>query len=154
MRNKFLGILLIAMCFFSCQSNDVFFKYDAVNPNGWSKDSLYTFEVEISDTTSLYNLYVNVRNRGEYPYQNLWLFLHKSTPDSIHSADSIECYLADNRGKWLGSGIGSVYEMPILYQQNIRYKRAGIYTYKVVQGMRDSVLLGINDIGLKVEKVQ
>ena len=142
------------MCCISCQSNDVFFKYDAVNPKGWSKDSLYAFEVAILDTSALYNLYINVRNRGEYPYQNLWLFLQKTTPDSIQSADSIECYLADNRGKWLGSGIGSVYEMPILYQQNVRFKTIGIYTYKLVQGMRDSVLLGINDIGFKVEKVQ
>jgi gliding motility-associated lipoprotein GldH len=98
-------------------------------------------------------LYVNIRNRGEYPYQNLWIFLTKMLPDSIESKDSIECYLADRRGKWLGSGIGSVLEMPVLYQQKIKFPKTGIYRYKIGHGMRDSVLIGINDVGMRVEKV-
>jgi len=40
-----------------------------------------------------------------------------------------------------------------LYQQNVRFKVRGTYHYKIVHGMRDSVLNGINDIGMRVEKV-
>ena len=98
-------------------------------------------------------MYVNVRNRGGYPYQNLWLFLRKISPDKILTKDSIECYLADQRGKWLGSGIGSIMEMPVLYQQNVKFLKSGTYDYKIGHGMRDSILLGINDIGIRVEKV-
>ena len=67
--------------------------------------------------------------------------------------DTINFYLADQRGKWLGSGVGSVFEMPVLYQQSIRFPKAGNYRYELSHGMRDSVLIGINDIGLRVEKV-
>ena len=137
----------------SCNTNDVYFQYKAIDSKGWNKDSLYTFEVPISDTLATYNVYVNVRNIGDYPYQNLWLFLSKMSPDSVLINDSIECYLADNRGKWLGSGVGSIFEMPILYQQNVKFKSAGNYQYKIVHGMRDTVLVGINDIGIRVEKV-
>jgi len=152
MKNSFLvGAVLLVLA--GCTSNDVFFQYTAVNPKGWSKDSLYCFDIPITDTLSYYNLYVNIRNRGEYPYQNLWLFLNKISPDKTQKKDSIECYLADQRGKWLGSGIGSVLEMPVLYQQNVRFKQAGIYHYKIVHGMRDTVLMGINDIGMRVEKI-
>ena len=114
---------------------------------------MYGFDIPVTDTVALYNVYVNIRNRGEYPYQNLWLFLTKITPDSIESKDSIECYLADQRGKWLGKGLGSILEMPVLYQQKVRFKSSGIYHYKIVHGMRDSLLSGINDIGIRVEKV-
>jgi len=145
--------IVISLLAVACTGNEVYFQYDTVNPKGWSKDSLYAFDIKISDTTSLYNVYVNVRNRGDYPYQNLWLFLNKSTPDSIQSKDSIECYLADQRGKWLGTGLGSILEMPVLYQQKVRFKTSGIYHYKIVHGMRDSILPGINDIGMRVEKV-
>jgi len=147
--------LTISMFFvlLSCNTNDVYFKYNAIHPAGWSKDSLYTFEVPITDTLATYNVYVNVRNVGNYPYQNLWLFLSKMSPDSVLVNDSIECYLADNRGKWLGSGVGSIFEMPILYQQQVKFKNAGNYQYKIVHGMRDTVLVGINDIGIRVEKV-
>jgi len=115
---------------------------------------MYVFHVPITDTAATYNVYVNVRNRGEYPYQNLWLFLKKTTPDKVLTKDSIECYLADNRGKWLGSGIGSIMEMPVLYEQNVKFAQKGIYNYFIVQGMRDSLLAGINDIGIRVEKVK
>ena len=151
--NSSVRAILISLVIVSCSGNDVYFQYDSVNPKGWSKDSLYGFDIPITDTVALYNVYVNIRNRGEYPYQNLWLFLTKITPDSIESKDSIECYLADQRGKWLGKGLGSILEMPVLYQQKVRFKSSGIYHYKIVHGMRDSLLSGINDIGIRVEKV-
>jgi gliding motility-associated lipoprotein GldH len=152
-RNRGLVTIFMSLFIVACTSNDVYFQYRSVATKGWSKDSLYCFDIPILDTTAIYNVYVNVRNRGEYPYQNLWLFLSKTTPDKTQTKDSIECYLADQRGKWLGSGIGSVLEMPVLYQQNVRFKAPGTYHYKIVHGMRDSILIGINDIGMRVEKV-
>lgn len=154
MRNSLLILILSSLFFTGCINNDVYLKYKTIIPKGWNKDSLCTFDIQIKDTTASYNLYVNIRNRGEYPYQNLWLFLSKKTPDNVQSKDSIECYLADKRGKWLGTGIGSVLEMPVLYQQKVKFSKAGIYQYKIVHGMRDSVLIGINDIGMLVEKVK
>ena len=151
--NRYFCIFIISLFAVACTSNDVYFQYKSITTKGWSKDSIYSFDIPISDTIALYNVYVNIRNRGEYPYQNLWLFLSKTTPDKIQSKDSIECYLADQRGKWLGSGIGSIMEMPVLYQQNVRFKSKGTYHYKIVHGMRDSILTGINDIGMRVEKI-
>jgi len=153
MRNRLLLAIFVSLTFAACKNNDFFFQYKAVNAKGWNKDSLYTFDIQITDTTSTYNVYVNVRNRGEYPYQNLWLFLDKTSPDKVEMKDSIECYLADQRGKWLGSGIGSVMEMPILYQENVRFNKSGMYRYKIVHGMRDTTLTGINDIGMRIEKI-
>ncbi|MEI7502126.1 MAG: gliding motility lipoprotein GldH, partial [Paludibacter sp.] len=112
------------------------------------------FDIPITDTLATYNVYVNIRNIGDYPYQNLWFFLNKKSPDSVLIKDSIECYLADNRGKWLGKGVGSIFEMPVLYQQKVHFKNAGNYQYKIVHGMRDTILVGINDIGMRVEKVK
>ena len=151
--SKMLYVIFISFMAVACTGNDVYFQYKPVASKGWNKDSLYGFDIPITDTAALYNVYVNVRNRGEYPYQNLWLFLNKTTPDKIQSKDSIECYLADQRGKWLGSGLGSIMEMPVLYQQNVRFKTKGTYHYRIVHGMRDTVLIGINDIGMRVEKV-
>jgi gliding motility-associated lipoprotein GldH len=153
MKTKVLIALLIVLTNVGCSKNDVFFQYQNIESKGWNKDSLYTFDITVQDTLTAYNLYVNIRNKGEYPYQNLWLFLNKTNPDSTQMKDSIECYLADQRGKWLGFGVGSIKEMSVLYQQNIRFKSPGIYRYKIVHGMRDTILIGINDIGMRLEKV-
>ena len=153
MKNNCIWIILICLFSIACTSNDVYFQYKTIDQKGWSKDSLCHFDFAITDTIANYNVYVNIRNKGEYPYQNLWLFLNKTTPDKVQVEDSIECYLADQRGKWLGSGIGDVHEMSVLYEQNVRFKNAGKYHYKIVHGMRDTLLTGINEIGLRIEKI-
>jgi gliding motility-associated lipoprotein GldH len=153
MKTKLIVTILVSIVMMACNRNDVYFQYANVNPIGWSKDSLYGFDVEITDTISHYNVYVNVRNNGTYPYQNLWVFLSRTTPEKVIERDSIEFYLTDKRGKWLGSGLGSVHHMPVLYQQNVSFHKAGIYHYSLVQGMRDTLLMGINDIGIRVEKL-
>lgn len=147
----FYSVVLFSMM--SCQSNDVFSQYMQVPANGWNKDSALIFSFPVSDIKIKYNIYVNVRNRGEYPYQNMWLFLEKMSPDSTVSKDTINFYLADQRGKWLGSGVGQSFEMPVLYQQNISFQKAGTYRYRIFQGMRDSLLIGVNDVGIRIEKI-
>ena len=154
MKGKIIAGILFAFLFLAaCTNNNVYFQYHPVNPKGWSADSLYTFDVEITDTISAYNVYVNVRNTPDYKNQNLWLFILEESPEGVVINDTIEFYLADVRGKWLGSGVGSIKEMPVLYHQGIKFERSGIYTYKIGHGMRDNNLVGINDLGIRVEKI-
>ncbi|HRR63047.1 MAG TPA: hypothetical protein P5071_04320, partial [Paludibacteraceae bacterium] len=61
----FVGIIGTA-----CVHHETFLEYKTLPPQGWNKDSVLTFQVNITDTSSLYNVYINIRNRGEYPYQN------------------------------------------------------------------------------------
>ena len=68
------------------------------------------------------------------------------------STDTIEFYLADHRGQWLGTGMGAWKEMPVLYRQALRFPRSGTYTYTIRHGMRTDPLRGIHDIGMRVEK--
>lgn len=145
-------LLVICVCINACTSIDVYFQYSTLPDTGWNKDSVYHFNVDINDISAAYNVYVNVRNRGDYPHQNLWLFIKTMAPDSVIKSDTINFYLADQRGKWLGSGIGSVYDMPVLYEQEVKFTKPGSYQFSITHGMRDSILAGVNDIGLRIEK--
>jgi gliding motility-associated lipoprotein GldH len=149
---KIIGLFLFPFVFLACGNDSVFNQFQSVKETGWYKDSMVVFNVEIADTAQHYNVLLNVRNGGEYPYQNLWLFINRIGPDSVVLNDTVECYLADQRGKWKGSGIGSVYEISVLYLQNTTFSKSGNYIYKIRQGMREDRLKGISDIGLMVEK--
>jgi len=151
---KLINICFALMLFTSCTSDAVYFSYQSVNENGWNKDSICTFDVAIENASQPYDLYVNTRNRGEYPYQNIWLFIKEISPDSVVTNDTIEFYLADEFGKWLGKGVGSAFNMPVLYRQNFKFAKKGVYRFEIQQGMRDSLLVGINDVGIKVEKAK
>lgn len=152
MKHSFLFLTLIFLLF-ACNKRDVYMHYEHVDKGLWHKDSVMNFDIEIEDTITPYNLYINIRNRSEYPYQNMWLFVETLSHQKVLSRDTIEFYLADNKGKWLGTGVGAAFEMPVLYRQNLRFAKKGIYNFKVFHGMRDTVLKGVNDVGLHLEKV-
>lgn len=153
MKNSFWFFLLLFIAF-SCNGREVYMQYMPVENGSWHKDSVVNFDINIEDTTTVYNLYVNIRNRGEYPYQNLWLFIQTTGPDSMAVSDTIAFYLADRKGKWLGTGIGAAFDMPVLYRQNFRFYKQGTYKFTINHGMRDSVLTGISDVGMRLERNQ
>ena len=92
------------------------------------------------------NIYV--RHTDRYPYQNMWLFMGSS--DSVVT-DTIEFYLADDRGIWLGNRGNGHISMPIIYATNYRFDTLGTYSIYVRHGMRTSQLPGITDITLEVK---
>lgn len=147
----FIGFIIIA-CLSSCNQNEVYFSYNPVPKSGWSKDSLLTFDFNVKDTLARYDIFIHVRHFGSYPYQNFWMFLENTDAQGVVAKDTIECYLADNFGKWLGTG-NAVKEMPVYYRQNVLLPDSGTYQIKIGHGMRDSLLTGIKDIGVRVEVV-
>ncbi|MFC2097896.1 gliding motility lipoprotein GldH, partial [Bacteroidota bacterium] len=63
----------------------------------------------------------------------------------------VEFIIADERGKWLGSGLGNVWSNQIQYKRNIKFRTAGQYIFTIQQGMRIKVLPSIKNIGLRIE---
>lgn len=146
-----LSILLLAGIV-SCDRQRVFESYQKLDENGWHKDSVLVFNIALTDTIKNHNLYVNIRNEGTYPYSNLWLFLTIGSPDGKQLTDTVEFSLAEPSGRWKGSGIGDLHDNQILYKSSVYFPNKGDYTFQIKQGMRDNVLQGIRDVGIRIEK--
>lgn len=136
----------------ACDSNRVYEEYKTIAPGGWHKDSVASFQVKINEVAQGHNVYINIRNQGNYPNSNIWLFLEVESPDGQMLTDTIEYILAEKSGKWRGSGIGDLFDNQFLYRQNVRFENPGEYRFLIRQGMRAEQLKGIHDIGLRVEK--
>ena len=148
----FLISLLIILFFSSCDSNRVFdenFSFDNAN---WDRYKTVSFKIEISDTISQNQFFINIRNTTDYKYSNLYLFIRTQLPDGNISKDTIECILADINGKWLGNGLGSLKENNILLKNNLVFPEKGTYIFEFEQAMRVEILQGIADIGIRIEK--
>ncbi len=141
----FIGMLI------SCDSKRVYDENIIVENNSWNVKNKLTFDVTISDIRQRYNVYLKVRNGTDYPYSNLFLFLHTVCPDGSVSRDTLELTLADYDGRWLGSGISSVKFSKFLFQEAFQFKQPGKYRFEMEQAMRVKELKGIRDIGLRIE---
>ena len=153
-----IGINLIYIFFLfviiSCDPNQVFEKNIELADYTWDKDSIINIDVDIIDTISPHNIYINVRNTSRYEMQNLFLFINTTSPNGTVLRDTFECYLADERGKWSGSGWGDIYDNQFIYKRNIRFPVSGIYKFEYIQAMRTDKLKYISDIGLRIEKIE
>ncbi len=151
MRN-FLLMALLAVIFGSCDRGGVFEEYKTIDHSGWHKDSAVVFTANLTDTLSSYNLYLDIRNKGNYPNSNLWLFVNIKSPDGKLLTDTIEYTLADHAGKWTGSGIGDLFDNQFAYKQNVYFPVSGDYKFLIRHGMRATHLTGIQDVGIRIEK--
>jgi gliding motility-associated lipoprotein GldH len=147
-----LTVFLIGMFIIvSCGRNTLYKKYEEIPSGVWQKSHQTSFEFEIEDTTQLMEVDVMVRNASLYPYRNLWLFIHQTRPDGSQTTDTLECVLADKNGKWLGDGMGDLWDNEIPWRLNYKFPQAGKYTYEIEHGMRNDIVPGIMDIGLKIK---
>lgn len=150
-------LTVLALLFSSCRNDIVYSQFSPVSyPDGtitssdkWHMDSAMRYDYTITDAESNYRMLIYVRHTERYPYQNMWLFVG----DSLHQ-DTIEFYLADDRGQWLGDKHHGFIEMPVLLEENYHFPDTGSYYMTIRQGMRDSVLRGITDIGLEIQKIK
>ncbi|MCF0189795.1 MAG: gliding motility lipoprotein GldH [Marinilabiliaceae bacterium] len=133
--------------------NCVYNEYIALPNVGWNSDSLAVFYPDQIDKGQRYDVLLQLRTQNSYPYSNLWLFVDIEAPDGHVVRDTIECMLAEPNGKWLGDGWGSLYSIQIPLMRDVAFKEPGRYGYRFSQAMRDSSIIGVHSIGLKIDKV-
>jgi gliding motility-associated lipoprotein GldH len=92
---------------------------------------------------------ITIRHTDAYPYQNLWLFVDIEQDSLVLTRDTIECYMANERGEWLGGGL-TVHELPLLYSDHYLFTNSGEYLISITQGMRNDTLIGIKEVGVKI----
>ena len=148
-------LFLVCVLFFSsCDNNRIFEQNQAIPESGWSTTNKIKFNVDIKDPSTPTNFYINVRNADGYPYSNIFLFIKTIFPNGKMSNDTLECVLADEKGKWIGSGIGDLYDNQIPFKKNVHFPLAGTYSFEIEQGMRTDNVPLIMDVGLRIEKAE
>ncbi len=149
-RARILILLTSSLLSVACTRGVVFSEFKDVPPIGWDKDSVVCFSFRVTDTVQPYDVLLHLRHSDNYPYQNMWLFLTSTNPQGVVTSDTIDFYLADERGSRLGNGRNGHVSMPVLYEQNYHFPDTGTYSLSVRHGMRSDNLRGVSQIGMEI----
>lgn len=150
LKSMFLLFIVSAIC--ACDKQTVYHAFQSVPGDGWLRQDTLCFEVAVPDSQTYYKLSVEIRNRSNYPYQNLNLSVSYDNPDSIRiSADTLNAVLTTKEGIWTGDGWGGLYQSAIS-AGSIKIGKAGNYLFKIAYTLPDEKLRGINDVGIKLER--
>jgi len=149
----FVLLSCVAAIFCSCNKGVIFQKYTSIPNNTWVANKPVTFTVPVDDTINPYNVFVNIRQANDYDFGNIYLFIDITAPNNQTEHDTINCILADNTGRWLGNGLGDIWDNKIWFKKNARFHK-GEYKFTYTQAMRVDTLQQIMDVGLRIEKAQ
>ena len=141
------------MVLFSCNTIDVFEKFESFPKNEWHVSKQPTFSFEVKDTTSLYHIYFVIRHTDAYKYNNIWVNITTQSPSGTKQTQLVNIKLADNANGWLGAGMDDIFDSRIKITKASVSLKAGLYQYTIAQAMRDEPLAAVLSAGIRVEKV-
>ena len=143
--------IVLALAFSAC-TNDSFNQRTVIPEAEWHQKNRIGFDADINDTINGYIFGIGLRHLENYRYSNLFVFLHTRMPNGNVTHDTIECTLATPEGRWIGKSSGSMRDLTLPLNENLRFPLTGTYHFEIEQAMREPVLKGISDIGLFIEK--
>lgn len=145
---------LIALALAGCSTLDVFEKTTFFSKHVWAAAEKPSFTFTVTDTTSLYQLYVVFRHEDAYHFNNLWLNVTTQAPGDSAVTQQVNIQLADNTRGWLGTAMDDVIDHRARITQGPVKLRKGDYTFTLEQTMREEPLQAVLNAGIRVEKVQ
>jgi len=152
--------LLVLILVTSCDKKRVFDQYKSVGKE-WHKDSVVTFNLPKLDSKKLYNLYVNVRDNDDYPFNNLFLIVSLEMPNHKVKVDTLEYQMTNPDGTLLGDGFSDIKENKLFYKGKEKFTQKGEYKIHIRHANRETgkiegvtLLPGISDVGFRIESTE
>ncbi len=150
---SFAGAILLLIITASCTSNTVFTDSSKMPSGIWNLENAFEFDIPVNDTVTANNFFFTIRTGTSYPYRNIYLFVTTTSPDEKSITDTLQYYLADEKGKWYGKGFGDIKELLLPFKTNVFFPVKGNYHVRVTHGMRIRELRGVYDFGARIEKI-
>jgi gliding motility-associated lipoprotein GldH len=110
------------------------------------------------DPKKTYNLYVNVRDNDDYPFNNLFLIVSLEQPNKQIKVDTLEYQMTNPDGTLLGEGFTDIKENKLFYKDKVSFTQKGLYKIHIKHALRQTgkiegvtSLNGISDVGFRIE---
>ena len=150
-----LFLLCLSILSISCENENIIYnKYFDLDSSKWSYNDSILFQWNIEDTSSSYNVDFQLRASNSYKWSNIFIFSDVFFPNGKARRDTFEYFLADKNGHWVGNRSGLIvhYDLPIY--KKVKFPLSGEYKFLILQGMRDTILNEILNVGVKITRLE
>lgn len=147
-----LPLLLVMLQ--GCDKHVYFTDEHDVDETGWNMADAAVFDVDVDDTLQVFDFYIDVRNNVHFPKANVFFFINTTFPDGSVAYDTLECPLADVEGHWYGRRTGRYVDSRYVFRRHVIFPRTGLYRFEILHGMRDTNVVGMKSVGLRIERFE
>ncbi|MBP7498082.1 MAG: gliding motility lipoprotein GldH [Bacteroidales bacterium] len=150
-----LIFILIVISFIGCKRDVVYEKQTIIENNIWyriDRNHLLKFEAEIKDIYMDYTVYIKLRYKTSYSFNNLKIGFCMYSPENEERYSEHNLQLKNKDGSFIGSRSGDYrdFEFPLL--KNIEFSESGKYKFELENLMDKYEIPGIMQIGISVKK--
>jgi gliding motility-associated lipoprotein GldH len=143
--------LTIACLSTACKKENILFEKEYPCQNAtWQHADTLDFAFDIADTMALYDIVLTIKHRTDYANQNIYTQIFTKFPTGERTKQLLNVDLADNMGKWNGTGSGKSRTYDVDIQQNAFFNQAGKHVITLEQFMRTEALAGIESMALRL----
>lgn len=148
----YLFFIFLTLIFFNCDNGVLFQKSNSIKGKEWSyaDPQIYTFEV--NDTSTKYDLLLDIHHDRLFPFQNLYLDIMTHFPTDTTTDQQLSLQLMAPNGKWIGTCKGNDCIFEVIMQEGFVFTELGEYKIEINQWSRQETLPGISAIGLYVQE--
>jgi gliding motility-associated lipoprotein GldH len=120
----------------------------------WHAGDKKSFVMEATDTTTVYQMDIQISHEESYGYQNVYIRTLTTYPSGkdVTSVTSLE--LINQDGSWAGDKGEGGRKVDIPLQQRFTFPEVGKYTWTVEPYMRMDTIQGINSLKVTCRKVK
>ena len=145
-------LLFFSLLFSSCDPNRLYETNLPVANENWRYEDVKSFAVEVKDTTTRYNIFINLRHDFSFEWRNVYLQITTTLPSGETMKKRINLPLCENDGKWYGRCLGNNCDLPVSIQKDAKFPQLGTYHFTLQHDMRVNPLPKIKAVGLRVER--
>jgi len=154
MKRRSKAVVLFSLAFLiSCESAPTFEKSYIFENKEWKQDVKPSFTVDIKDASKDYDFVLTLRTTTEYKYSNLWVYMNTKTPNGEKAREPFELKITNPDGSWIGKKTGTIVENSLNFKRR-KLPLKGKYTFILEQGITDSKINQVLDIGLVVTEAK
>jgi gliding motility-associated lipoprotein GldH len=147
---QFVLSAFLFLLFAACGPKYAINKTYDIPDNQWTYADSLRFEFAVNDTTTLYNLLLEIKHSTDFSTQNLYTQIHTQFPNGMRLSKPVSLELANKIGIWQGDCNSKSCTMKIPIQEGAYFNQAGNYIITIEQFMRDSVINGVQSVTFKV----
>ncbi len=136
----------------ACTQIELFEKNTLIPNLKWQNNFDATGTFNITDTSSLYNVFIVLRHTDAYQYNNIWLNVALQASGDSVNMQKINLSLGSDAQGWEGIGMNDIWEVRKLIAR-VPLKK-GDYNFSIGQIMRDNPLQHIMSVGLRLKKAE
>ncbi len=155
MTKKLYIALASAAMLSSCHPGRVYNEVYSLSPDMvWDMNNILDFDVEVADSSQLYDIKVDLRTVDYYPTNNMWLFVKTMSPSGSQRIDTMECILRDDKGFSTSGNMsfGELEDYEFTFAEAVKFHEQGVFKIQLQHGMRIEQLPFVNEVGLSVYK--